>query len=169
MSLSDRVRALAALGALVGLSGCFQPMYGDAGHPDLVEKLREVSVAPIPNRIGHYLYDDLLANLNGSGEAPPTKYKLVVSLSSGTNVPTVESQINTASSATLIANADFKLVKDEGEKVIFQGRASAAAPYDRSLQSFADMRAGRDAEIRAARSLAQEIQLRVAAALRAEP
>ena len=169
MSLSDRARALAALSALFGLSGCFQPMYGEASHPDLVEKLREVAVAPIPNRIGHYLYDDLITNLNGSGQTPATKYKLVINVSNSTSLPTVESQINMASSATLIANADFKLIKDDGEKVIYVGKASAAAPYDRTLQSFADMRAGRDAEIRAARSLAQDIELRVAAALGANP
>lgn len=165
MSSSDRARALVALSALLGLTGCFQPMYGEAQNPGLVEKLREVSVAPIPNRIGHYVYDDLITNLNGSGETPSTKYKLVVTVGNATYLPTVESQINTASSATLMATADFKLIQDDGEKVIYQGKASAAAPYDRSLQSFADLRAGRDAEIRAARSLAQEIELRVGAEL----
>lgn len=169
MSLSDRARALAALCALVGLSGCFQPLYGDAANPGLVEKLREVQVSPIPNRIGHYLYDDLITNLNGSGETPSTKYKLIVTVTNSTSLPTVESQIATASSATLIANATIKLVKDDGEKVIYTGVASAVAPYDRSLQSFAVMRAGRDAEIRAARSLAQDIELRVAAAIAANP
>ena len=43
--------------------------------------------------------------------------------------------------------------------------ATATAPYDISLQSFANLRATRDAEIRDARSLAQEIEVRVAAAL----
>ena len=49
--------------------------------------------------------------------------------------------------------------------MIYRGSAMAFAPYDRSFQEYANLRASRDAEIRIARSLSQEIELRVAAAL----
>jgi LPS-assembly lipoprotein len=165
---SDRVRGLAALALALSLGGCFQPLYGEAQHPGLVEDLRAIEVAPIADRVGHYLGDDLISSLNGTGSTPTPKYRLKVTLTRTLQTPTVESQINAASAATVIDTAKFSLVQIEGEKVVFQGEAKAAAVYDRTLQGFANLRAERDAEIRIARALADEISLRVAAALGAK-
>jgi LPS-assembly lipoprotein len=52
---------------------------------------------------------------------------------------------------------------------VLTGVASANASYDRSQQRYNDLRAARDAEIRLARSLADEISLRLAAQLAAKP
>ncbi|MGD1038619.1 MAG: LPS assembly lipoprotein LptE [Roseiarcus sp.] len=168
MSWFDRARGAAALVMAVGLGGCFQPLYGEAAHPGLTEDLRAVEVAPIKDRIGHYLGDDLISNLNGSGETPPAKYRLAVTVAQTSQTPTVESQINAANAATVIGKATFTLTKIDGGAVVYKGDATAAAVYDRTLQSFANLRAARDAEIRVARSLADEIELRVAAALGAQ-
>jgi LPS-assembly lipoprotein len=165
MSWSDRARAAAALLMALGLGGCFQPLYGEAAHPGLVEDLRAVEVAPIKDRIGHYLGDDLISALNGSGETPAAKYRLTVTVSQAAKTPTIQSQINAANAATVIGDATFTLTKIDGGAVLFKGQATSAAVYDRTLDSFANLRAARDAEIRIARSLADEISLRVAAAL----
>lgn len=90
MSWFDRARAFVALGALLGLTGCFQPLYGEAAHPGLTEAMREVEVKPIPDRIGHYLQDDLISRMNGSGETPKAKYTLSVSVSRNVLAPTIE-------------------------------------------------------------------------------
>ena len=79
--------------------------------------------------------------------------------------PTVEMPVNAANAATVIGTAKFSLAQIEPEKLVFQGEATTAAVYDRTLQGFANLRAERDAEIRLARALADEISLRVAAAL----
>ncbi len=79
--------------------------------------------------------------------------------------PTVESQIAFASSATLLENASFVLTKIDTGKVVYTGQASAIAPYDRSFDNYANLRASRDGEIRLARSLANEISVRIAAAI----
>jgi LPS-assembly lipoprotein len=165
MSWFDRARPGAALVLALGLGGCFQPLYGEAAHPGLVEDLRAVEVAPIKDRIGHYLGDDLVSSLNGSGETPAAKYRLVVTVSQAANTPTVASQINAATAATVVGTATFTLSKVDGGAVIYKGEAKTAAVYDRTLDSFANLRASRDAEIRLARSLADEIALRVASAL----
>ena len=68
MSWSDRCRVFAVLALAATTAGCFQPLYGEAAHPGLVQALREVEVTPIPERMGHYLSDDLISRLNGSGE-----------------------------------------------------------------------------------------------------
>jgi LPS-assembly lipoprotein len=165
MSWFDSARAAAALAVALALGGCFQPLYGEAAHPGLVQKMREVEVAPIPDRIGHYLGDDLIAKMNGSGETPPAKYRLTIKLTQASQTPTVDSQINTADSATVVGMVKFDLTKIEGGAVLYSGSATSAAVYDRTLQTYADLRAARDAEIRVARALADEIELRVAATL----
>src|ERR1700733_9243357 len=124
MSWSDRAGAAAALAAALALGGCFQPLYGEAAHPGLVEKMREVEVAPIPDRIGHYLGDDLIAKMNGSGETPPAKYRLTIKLTQTSQTPTVESQINTADAATMVGVAKFDLTKIEGNVLIYSGSAT---------------------------------------------
>ena len=87
-----------ALLVALSLSGCFQPLYSEAAHPGMVEDLRAIEVAPIPNRIGHYLAEDLIADLNGTGQAATLpKYRLAVTISTGTQTPTVNSEIGVAS------------------------------------------------------------------------
>ncbi|THD45457.1 MAG: hypothetical protein E7774_07945 [Bradyrhizobium sp.] len=165
MSWSDRARGLAALALALSLGGCFQPLYSEASHPGLVADLQAVEVAPIPDRIGHYLGDDLISSLNGTGSTPAAKYRLTVTLTQTTQTPTIESQTNAADAATILGLAKFTLIKIDGGQLVFRGEATTAAVYDRTLQGFADLRAERDAEIRIARALADEISLRVAGAL----
>ena len=165
MSWFDRARAALAALALARSRGCFQPLYGEAAHPGLVEAMREIEVAPIKERIGHYLADDLITNLNGTGETPKAKYRLTITVAQNDETPTIESQINVASSATVIGNATFTLTKIDGGAVIYKGDGDVRGRLRPHLDSFADLRAARDAEIRIARSLADEIELRVAAAL----
>ena len=168
MSWSKRRRGRGARFRL-GLAGCFQPLYSESAHPGLVEDLRAIEVTPIPHRIGHYLGEDLIADLNGTGQTSAPKYRLAVKITTGVQTPTVNSETSVASSATLTGDADYSLTKVEGGAEVVKGTANAAAAYDRTTQRYADLRASRDAEIRLARALSQEISLRLAAALAAKP
>ena len=165
MSLSKCLGVLVTLALSGALAGCFQPLYSEAAHPGLVEDLRAIEVQPIKDRIGHYLGDNLTTNLNGTGQTPTPKYKLTVTLSIGTSTPTVSSLTNVATSATLTGQAKYTLNKADGGAQVLTGVADANASYDRSQQRYNDLRAARDAEIRLARSLADEISLRLAAQL----
>src|ERR1700677_1280417 len=165
MSWSKCLSVLAALALAGGLAGCFQPLYGEAAHPGLVEDLRAIEVEPIKDRIGHYLADNLTTALNGTGQTPTPKYKLTVTVSVGTSTPTVSSLTNVATSATMTADAKYTLNKADGGAQVLTGVANADASYDRSQQRYNDLRASRDAEIRLARALADEIALRLAAQL----
>ena len=84
MSWSRGLGAVAALALAAGLAGCFQPLYSEAAHPGLAEDVRAIEVAPIKDRIGHYLADDLTTELNGTGQTPTPKYRLTVTVSTGT-------------------------------------------------------------------------------------
>lgn len=165
MSWSSSQRTALAMAAAAGLSGCFQPLYGESAHPGLVEDLRAVEVLPIPDRAGHYLADFLISRLNGTGSTPSPKYKLAIVYDEHEQTPTVESQLSVADAATLVGNAAFRLVRADGGAPVFAGSATAFAVYDKTEQRFANLRAKRDAEIRVARALAEEIDLRLAADL----
>ena len=168
MSWSRGLSVLAALVFAGALAGCFQPLYGEAAHPGLVEDLRAIEVAPIKDRIGHYLGDNLTTDLNGTGQTPTPKYRLTVTVSLGTTTATVNALTNVATSASLTGEARFTLNKVDGGEQVLTGVASAFAAYDRSLQRYNDLRAARDAEIRLARALSSEISLRLASALAAK-
>ena len=164
-----KVLGAAALLVAGGLCGCFQPLYGEAAHPGLVADLRAIEVAPIANRVGHYLGEDLIADLNGTGQtASPPKYRLTVTVSLGTQTPTVNSEINAASSATMTGDATYTLIRIDGGAEVLKGNASVAAAYDRTTQRYSDLRSARDAEIRIARALSEEISLRLASAIAAK-
>jgi LPS-assembly lipoprotein len=165
MLWSRGLGAVAALALALVVAGCFQPLYSEAAHPGLADDVRAIQVAPIKDRIGHYLADDLTSDLNGTGQTPPPKYRLTVTVSTNTQTPTVNSLINVATSATVVGEARFTLNKVDGDAKVLEGKAVAAAAYDRSQQRYNDLRAARDAEIRLARALSAEISLRVAAEL----
>jgi LPS-assembly lipoprotein len=149
----------------LALGGCFQPLYGDAFHPGLAAEMRAIAIVPIKDRIGHYLGDDLVAEFNGTGETAEPKYRLTVTVVIGVGTPTVTSQLQVANAATSTAYATFTLTAAGGGTSLMTGSAVTSAVYDRTEDRFANLRAGRDAEIRLAKSLAHEIELRVAAYL----
>src|SRR5271163_4203401 len=111
MSWSRGFGAVAALALAAGLGGCFQPLYSEAAHPGLAEDVRAIEVAPIKDRIGHYLADNLTTDLNGTGQTPTPKYRLTVTVSLGTSTPTVSALTNVATSGTLTADARYTLNK----------------------------------------------------------
>jgi LPS-assembly lipoprotein len=170
MSLSEPGRGgkgwrFAILLLTLALGGCFQPLYGEAVHPGLTAEMRAIAVAPIKDRIGHYLGEDLGAELNGTGETPDPKYRLTVTVSIGVGTPTVTSQLQVANAATATATAVYTLAPAGGGTTIVTGTATSVAVYDRTEDRFANLRAQRDVEIRLAKSLAHEIELRLAAYL----
>jgi LPS-assembly lipoprotein len=168
---SSRVLRLATLAgafvATLALGGCFQPMYGplSAGGGDVAAELQAIAIEPIPDRIGHYLGDDLIFDLNGTGSHVPPKYRLYVTLRESANTPIIDTVNGIASAATVTLNADFRLVPIGGGAPITKGTALVIASYDRNDQRFSNIRAARDAEIRDAKQLSEQLRIRLAAAL----
>ncbi|WP_158815451.1 hypothetical protein [Methylocapsa sp. S129] len=178
-------RRFAILLLALPAAGCFQPLYGEAAHPGLVAEMQAIKVEPLRqvdpvtlqtttgalqqsidlDRIDHYLENDLIANLNGTGTTPEPKYRLVVTPTFGAMTPTVSSQIGVANAATVLVTAAYTLTPIGGREAVLKGTASNAAVYDRTEDRFANLRAQRDTEIRLSKSLAEEIELRIAAYL----
>ena len=153
-----------ALGLMLPLAGCFQPLYGSLGG-QLSGELQSIAVDPIPDRVGHYLGNELIFAFNGTGSEVRPKYRLLVIVTEKVQTPLVDTFAGRASAATVVVEASYKLIPIAGGEPVTQGTATSLASYDRTAQRFANLRGARDAEIRNAKTLADQIKTRVAAAL----
>jgi LPS-assembly lipoprotein len=156
----------AALLLAFALSGCVRPLYGPLSEGgDVASELQTIAVDPIPNRLGHYLGNELIFAFNGTGSQVPAKYRLGVTVTESLQAPLIDTVTGYPTAATIVVIADYKLVPVQGGEPIAKGQVTAAASYDRTSQRFTDIRASRDAEIRDAKTLADQIRTRIAAAI----
>lgn len=163
----DRAAArLAALAIPALLGGCFTPLYHGV-NGQLGAELQAIAVDPVPERLGHYLRDELITDLNGTGSAPQPKYRLTLAPKERVQTALVDVVTRRASNGTVVIDTAFTLEPIGGGPAIVTGTVTSAASYNRSEQRYANIRAARDAEIRDAKTIADEITQRVAAALSA--
>lgn len=140
-------------------------MYGGVAGDVLRSDLAAIKVEPIPDRIGHYLANELVFALNGSGSEVTLKYRLLITVTEKVQTPLVDTISGRATAATVIVDANYRLIPVNTSEPLIQGTAFVAASYDRTSQRFANLRAARDAEIRTAKALSEQIHTRIASAL----
>lgn len=150
------------------LSGCIEPLYApQLGHESLAPQMQAIKVEPIPDRIGHYLTNDLIFALNGTGSTVEPKYRLVVTVHESLSTPIVNTVTGQAEAGSVTINADYQLFKIAGSnEPITQGNVTNFVVYDRTSQRLSNVRAARDAEVRNASVLADQIRTRIAIALK---
>lgn len=174
--LFTRRTASVALAAtlLLGVTGCFRPLYGPTASGAPVEAVMAsidvgtVTVSAERQEMGHTLRSELIFALDGSGlNTGPKQYRLTATVTDSLATPLVSSATGRAISATIMARARWQIVDIETSEVVFSGDAEAAASYDRTIQRFAALRAQRDAETRVAKQLSEQIASRVAIEIRA--
>jgi LPS-assembly lipoprotein len=170
-SFNSAGRIVAVCGLALGLSACFRPLYGPtaSGEP-LQAVLAAIEIAPVATalpqeRVGHYLRSELTFDLNGSGIPAPKRYRLAMTFTEQAQSPIVDTSTGRAQSATLVGNVTYTLTSLDGKTEVTSGTATGYATYDRSPQRFATVRAARDADIRLAKSLSEQVRTRLAAAL----
>ncbi|MFY9626950.1 MAG: LPS assembly lipoprotein LptE [Methylocystis sp.] len=157
--------AVVALAAST-LSGCIQPMYGPlSSNPQLVDELQAIEVAPIKERLGHYVRNELIFAFNGTGSQVSPRYRLTVALKETARTPIIDTVTSRATSATVVVDAEYRLVTVPGDKEVTKGIAFNIASYDRFSSRLTNVRAARDAETRDAKTIADEIRTRIATAL----
>jgi LPS-assembly lipoprotein len=161
--------ALAGLLAL-GLAGCLRPLYGspEFNGAGAQAGLAGVRVSVEGERLAHYLRNELEFNLRGgdpAAVAAQRRYELTITTGTRTAGPIVDRVAGVAESAIVTIEARYVLKEIGKSPTLNEGTAVANVSYDRSLQRFANVRAARDAEIQAARVLADQIRSRVASYL----
>jgi len=165
-----RPRRGAGLAVLVavtlGLGACtVQPVYGPAaGGGAEKTTLARVAVEPVNDRVGQGVRNRLIFQFTGGGEAGDPLYRMHLSVSSyeiGLGITSIEA--SPVYSVTVTATYELKRV-DTGESVL-KNTTRSSASYNSVNQVFANTRAKLDAENRAATEVANDIAIRVAAAV----
>ena len=164
-SSNRRIGLLATvLLASLALGGCFRPLYGTGSNQALLaSNLAGVEVAPIAGLTGHYLREELLFSLT-NGVTAPARYRLKIDVTERTLAAAVDSSGGRADAAAVQVSARYVL-SDLADKELTSGTAIASGSIDRLSQRFAAVRAVRDAEIRIAKVIAEDITTRLAAFL----
>jgi LPS-assembly lipoprotein len=142
----------------------FRPLYSQDGGAGS-KALASVTIAQINDRSGQKLRNYLLERMAPSASARESKYSLKIELNeskSNINIRKDES----ATRANLSIRAKFTLTNLAGGGGIFDGTILSTNSYNVLDSDFATLSAENDARTRALRSLAEEIRLRVATALR---
>lgn len=175
MSWSDTFRLLPRLAAVViaagAVSGCFRPLHGVSHDGSRVQdRLAAVAVATInpgnhdSPRLAYYTQSQLTYRLSGgSPDKAPKEYVLEATVRESVTSTIVNTSTGNAEAALLTGRASFKLLPANGGDPLYSGETIASSAYDRTPQRFASLRAARDAEIRVATALADQIHTRIAA------
>ena len=169
--VAARLLAVAALAALT--AGCFQPMYAahTDGTPALREKLMGVDLPPVdkPNgsrdaRLGVEIRNALAFKLYGAATGLPPTHKLVIKFGSGRSSLILDPASRLPAIENVAIDAQFNLIDLATNASVMTGTTFSRVSYDipGQLQRFARARAFRDAEDRAAREIAENIQTRLA-------
>jgi LPS-assembly lipoprotein len=161
-------RAVVAGLLAVALGACqFQPMYAQTPlfgtGPSLRDSLRDVEVAAIDGRIGNELRNDLIFELTGGNGNPvgaPYRLTLVADVSSLN--PVIDRQSGRPVVQMISFDVSYRLHDVVSDRIVLNEHALARVSLDRSQQRFANLRAVRDAENRAAKVVAEQIRSRIA-------
>ena len=148
------------------LSACgFRPLYKSGGGSDEAV-LATVEVVKIKDRVGQQLRNLLMEGLSPRGRSARTDYRLRVILTESKAGLAIKKD-ETATRANLTIRANFKLLALQNPHLgTFAGTALSTNSYNILTSDFATLSAERDARNRALRTLAEEIRLRVASAIR---
>lgn len=159
------VLALTLLAALA-LAGCtstgIRPLYGGTAGGETVSTLRQIQVVS-PGRIGQQVRNDLVfAFSGGAGEPDRPRWRLDVTTTNVDTAVGLDRYTNIAAAHLGQVSADWVLTEIATGRTLANGTSFANASYDYSQQRFADLRAKRDAENRAAGAIALDIRTKIA-------
>src|SRR4029453_4388963 len=167
-----RVAAALAIATLAG--GCFQPLYGDqspTGGPILRDQLSAVDVMQIQApkgtdeaRIAVEIRNALLYDFTGGGYAAPPTHRLKIAIASSRASIIVDVNTSRPDVENYGLTATYSLTEIGTGRVVVTGQTFARVSYDipGQEQRFARVRGLRDAELRAAKVVADNIRSRLA-------
>ena len=148
----------------IGLSGCgFQPLYGArSGDNGVSGDIATIRIAPIPDRSGQILRNELIDRLNLSGESADPRYSLEVRL----GVSKVDLGIRkdeTATRTSMRFRSTFRLRDSASGAIVYSSRAAAVTSYNIVDSEYATIASERAARRRGLVLVAERISIRLAA------
>ena len=167
------IRAAAALVIAALAGGCFQPLYGEqspTGGPVLRDQLSAVDVLQIQApkgtdeaRIAVEIRNALLYDFSGGGYAAPPTHRLKIAMSSTRASIIVDVNTSRPDVENYGINVTYTLTEIATGKIVVTGTTFARVSYDipGQEQRYARVRGLRDAELRAAKVVADNIRSRL--------
>lgn len=163
MLLFDRVFVFFTC-LIIGACG-FQPLYGTQSVGQVIADFSTIQVAPMPDRIGQQLHNQLEQLLHPQGTNPRYAYRLDATLRESTTSLAVKKSAF-ATRANLSVTVGYTLTSISDRKPLFQASNSISVSYNIFDSEFESLVAEKDARKRAVRELAQEIRIRLGVFLR---
>ena len=177
LSLARAFRAVLVIATAAPLTACFQPLYSQKplnSGGNLPGALASIDVAQIPaprgsteERIAVELRNAVLFDLQGGGGTLSPLYRLNIRMSTSESALIVD--IATGRTVAEVSGIDttYTLTELATKRVVVNGQAFARVSSDVPglEQRFANLRALRDAQTRAAGVVASQIQSRLASYL----
>lgn len=164
----SKIRRLCFPGtAVLVLIGCtVEPLNGSRNTSGLTASTQEIlastSVEPVDTRVAQQVRNELLFGMNGGSLQPNGRYKVKLTVTPVNSNLSVQINTLAPTSSQMAITASYQVVERATEKPVTKGSRRAVANYDRTSQSFANERAQRDAENRAAKAVAQQVRLAIA-------
>ncbi len=169
---SRRMVLFAGAGALLLAAGCTaRPLYSTpsaSGYGTSAE-LSSIAIKPVKTRYGQEVRNQLIFMFGGGkGQPVDPRYSLSIAVGSLRETATYRQGTDRSeldlepTAATITMTADYTLTTASDGAVVARGKRQVTSSFDVPRQSFAEMRAQRDAEDRAARELAEMLRLAIA-------
>jgi LPS-assembly lipoprotein len=158
------VKVTSALFALLFLSGCgFTPLYGTSSTGDVVDnQLSAIEIAPAKTRLAQRIRNRLISTLAPPGAQSAALYRLEVFPFVNVRDTLVRGDADVQRKIYNL-RVSYKLFDIANNKPLASGTVLAVTCYVRVVSEFANVRARRNAEDRAATSSADDIKIRLAA------
>lgn len=166
--LRSPVPAIMALGLLTAACN-IRPVYGPGGGygpggsgvEQVSDEMAAIAIDPAKGRVSQELRNRLIFNFNLGRSVAEKKYQMSYTVDRSDDAIAIEARSGSPASYRLTVIVKFRIVDPVANTTLTAGTVRASASYDRSSQSFANIRARRDAENRAANSAADEITARI--------
>lgn len=155
------VASVAPMLAACGGTG-FRPLHATGGFgANASASFAKVQFAPIPGRVGQRIRNELIFQATGGGQQTlDPKYRLEVAIRESVAQTLVQRD---GESTGQIYNLDvsFQLVNLETKAVVMQGQSFGRAGFERFESIYANVRARRNAENRAAKTVGNDLKTRL--------
>jgi len=156
---------LLALGAMLVSACTVQPVYGPtAGGSTVQATLAKISIDAVDDRVAQVVRNKLIFQMTGGAGGDDAVYRMKLSVSYR-EVALGITTIDSAPTYSVTVTASYEVTRIDTGASVVKGTSHGSASYNRVNQAFANTRAKRDAEDRAAATVANDIAIRVAAAM----
>ena len=134
----------------------------DAGKSQVNDVLASMHVEPVEDRVAQQVRNELIFALQGGNKPENILYVIEINAVSEAQEHSAIAGVRAPTSAQVKVSVAYRIKDKATKKIIAQGERAAITGYDLTPQNFANQRARRDAENRAAKTVARQIHLAIA-------